>query len=439
MERIAKQQGYLLITVTILLVIFSVVGAILARSYMRTGSAVAQGQQSKQAGLIAQSALSMAQRVLVNKSLTCATINGDSQFTQASLLGGQMTVTGSVTDVSATLASAITAGSGSLTLSNASSFASSGVVKIDNEYIGYYSKSGNTLNNLVRGLSATSAVIHSSSAEVTQDQCLLTSQGAYPSFSNIVGQHTLQEVLIKKLFNFDYGTPSILSASEITLRGNSSITNPGVVLNSAEYPGSTMISGASINIQGSAETIVGDGSGGTVVSSTAGSPQADLMDNVSTINSANLYSYYFDVPLTTIYSIADHSYDENNISGVTGKVIWIDGDFDITGASTYDIGTAADPVILIIDGDLRITGNPTINFNGLLYVTGTIDITGNADIIGEGTIASEGSGDINSEVDLGGNMNITLNPANLDDLSDLTPYVKYNYVGSSFLLHKTYV
>jgi Tfp pilus assembly protein PilX len=439
MGRLIKQKGYLLITAVIILVVFAAVGAILARSYMRKGEAVAQGSQSKQALFIAKSALAMAHRSLVEKALTCATINGDSNFTAASLLGGQMTVTGSAADTTTTLASAITASSTSLTLSNASTFGTQGVVDIDNELIGYHSKSGNVLSDLVRGLKNTSAIAHSASAIVKQDQCLLTSKAAFPSFTAPTGQHTLHEVLIKKLFNFEFGTPSLLSASEITLRGNSTITNTGVVLNSDEYPGSTIISGANINIQGSAETQVGDGSGGTVVSSTAGSPQADLMANVSALTSANLYSYYFGAPLTTISSIADHSYDETNIDGVSGKVIWINGDFKITGSSTYDIGTPADPVILIIDGDLDIKGSPTINFNGLLYVTGEIDITGNADIIGNATIAAEGSETIDPEVDVGGSMHIDLNPTNLGALSNLTPYVNYNYVGTSFLMRKSHI
>lgn len=434
-----KQQGYLLITAIILLVAITAVGGLLAYGYVKKGKSVAEESQSKQALFIAKSALAMAQKALVDKTLTCSTISGDSSFTQASLLNGQMTVTGSETDTSATLSSAITASSSSLTLSNASTFAAVGVIEIDNEKIGYYGKSGNTLTGLVRGLNGTTAIAHNSSAVVGQEQCLLTAQGAYPSFANPTGNHTLQEVLIKQLFNLPFGTPSILSASEITLRGNSSITNTGVVIGSEAYPGSTMISGADINIQGSAETKVSDGSGGTVVSSTAGSTQADLLPNVGSLNSSNLSSYYFGAPLTTISSIADHSYNESNIDGVTGKVIWITGDLDITGNATYDIGTPADPVILIIDGNLDITGTPTINFNGLLYVTGEIDITGNADIIGDGTIASEGSGNINSEVTLGGNMNIELNPTNLDAIAGLTPYVNYNYVGTSFLLKKTIV
>lgn len=436
MGRFVKQQGYLLIAAIVLVFIFAVVGGLIARSYIRKGEAVAQESQSKQAQYIAQSALAIAQRALVEKAVTCANINGSSQFTQASLLGGQMTVTGSSTVASVVLASGITASSTSLTVNNGGNLAPIGIVEIDNEQIGYYNKSGNTLNDLVRGINSTSAIAHNSSAAVEQDQCLLTATGAYPTFANAIGQHTIQEVLIKKLFNLPFGTPSILSAAEITLRGNSSITNSGVTTSSESFPGSTMVSGQGITIQGNAKTQVSDGSGGVVESSNASTTEADILANVGSINSSNLAGYYFGVPLSTMQGIADHGYNESNIDGVTNKIIWITGDLDITGNNTYNIGTPAAPVILIIDGNLDIAGTPDINFNGLLYVVGNIDITGNANISGDATIASEGSGNINPEVDLGGNMDIDLNPTSLENLVNLSPYVNYNYMGTTFLLKK---
>jgi hypothetical protein len=439
MGNFINQKGYLLITSAVILVVFAAVGAMLAESYIKKGKAVAHDHQSKQALLIAQSALAMAQRSLVKKEFTCSTIHGSSQFTSANLLGGQMTITGSASDTTATLASAISASSSSVMVSDASNFGPQGVVQIDGEYIGYLNKQGNALVDLMRGFKHTSAVSHEAGATIQQDQCLLTVQSAYPSFSNPVAQLTLQGVSMKKLFAFEFGTPSLLSASEINIRGNSTITNSGVVLNSSEYPGSTLMSGAGITISGSAETKVGNGAGGLVVSSTASSPKADLMDGVAELTSATLHQYYFGVPLTTISSIADHSYDINNINHVSGKVIWIEGDFRVTGASTYAIGTEANPVILIIDGDLDIEGSPLIQFNGLMYVTGEIKITGSAEIVGNATIASEGSGDINSEVDLGGNMDINLNPTHLSALSKLTPYINYNYVGTALLLRKKIV
>lgn len=74
------------------------------------------------------------------------------------------------------------------------------------------------------------------------------------------------------------------------------------------------------------------------------------------------------------------------------------------------IGTLANPVILIVKGDLRVTGNTDIF--GLLYTTGNLDHAGNGAITGS-TIAA---GDIN----LTGTPNLTYNQAVIDDLTDNT-------------------
>lgn len=55
-----------------------------------------------------------------------------------------------------------------LSLSDSSEFAASGIVAIDNELISYTGKSGNTLTGLTRGIEGTSAASHSSGAAVRQ-------------------------------------------------------------------------------------------------------------------------------------------------------------------------------------------------------------------------------------------------------------------------------
>jgi hypothetical protein len=66
-----------------------------------------------------------------------------------------------------TLSSGINASVTSLTLTSASSFASSGTVQIGTELITYTGVSGNTLSGLTRGALGTTAAIHSSGATVT--------------------------------------------------------------------------------------------------------------------------------------------------------------------------------------------------------------------------------------------------------------------------------
>lgn len=78
-------------------------------------------------------------------------------------------------------------------------------------------------------------------------------------------------------------------------------------------------------------------------------------------------------------------------AGKTG-VVWIEGDATMNGG-TY--GSASNPVILIIDGNLHATGNPDVY--GLLYVTGQLDAAGTVGVLGsvvvEGDTTMFGAGE----------------------------------------------
>jgi Tfp pilus assembly protein PilX len=68
-------------------------------------------------------------------------------------------------------------------------------------------------------------------------------------------------------------------------------------------------------------------------------------------------------------------------NGLTG-LIWVEGDITLNGGT---VGSATSPAVLIVNGDLTLTGNP--NIFGVVYVTGTLDIAGNP--IVKGSIVSE--------------------------------------------------
>ncbi|NVK01163.1 MAG: hypothetical protein HWE12_06430 [Oceanospirillaceae bacterium] len=57
---------------------------------------------------------------------------------------------------------------------------------------------------------------------------------------------------------------------------------------------------------------------------------------------------------------------------------WIDGDTAFNGNNIY--GSPDNPVVVIVDGDLRIGGSPKIY--GLVYVTGELNITGTMTVVG---------------------------------------------------------
>ena len=57
---------------------------------------------------------------------------------------------------------------------------------------------------------------------------------------------------------------------------------------------------------------------------------------------------------------------------------WIDGDTEFNGNHEY--GSPDNPVVVVVDGDLRISGSPKIY--GLVYVTGELNITGTMTVVG---------------------------------------------------------
>jgi Tfp pilus assembly protein PilX len=71
----------------------------------------------------------------------------------------------------------------------------------------------------------------------------------------------------------------------------------------------------------------------------------------------------------------------SSVDGMTG-LIWVDGDASLNGAA----GTSTSPAILIVDGDLNITG-ANYTFNGVIYVTGDLQMTGGPTV--KGSIISE--------------------------------------------------
>lgn len=68
-----------------------------------------------------------------------------------------------------------------------------------------------------------------------------------------------------------------------------------------------------------------------------------------------------------------------DLDGVKGQVIWVNGDLDVSSQSK--IGTATEPVVLIVQGDLKITGG--VEVKGFVYVMGDY-------IVGAGNSSIEG-------------------------------------------------
>jgi hypothetical protein len=70
------------------------------------------------------------------------------------------------------------------------------------------------------------------------------------------------------------------------------------------------------------------------------------------------------------------------------RQIWVDGDLNVN--SNVTIGSANDPIILVVDGDVHFNG--TIQLYGVVYSTGmTWDNTGGGGALIRGAAISEGN------------------------------------------------
>ncbi len=75
----------------------------------------------------------------------------------------------------------------------------------------------------------------------------------------------------------------------------------------------------------------------------------------------------------------------SNFISVAGGIAWLEGEVRIAGNGT--LGTADKPVLMVVDGDLTITGNAV--YNGLIYTTGNFRTDGGTAQI-NGAVVVEG-------------------------------------------------
>lgn len=191
------------------------------------------------------------------------------------------------------------------------------------------------------------------------------------------------------------GHSTIWSGGDVDLGSNNSTATNVANVAAADYPGCMDNPGTCTTIQSSNKILVG----------------LDVIEhdnNLSNLSNNEFFQNFFgstpinykdkQVTLETTHGAADADLD-----GINGEVIWVDGSGGTTVLQGTSIGTAADPVILIIDGDLQFSGNPTVF--GVVFITGNLAASGNTSITGAMVVAgtttnSSGSLDIwfNSDV-----------------------------------------
>ncbi len=199
------------------------------------------------------------------------------------------------------------------------------------------------------------------------------------------------------------GAVNILRA--VNLNGNANVFNYEQ-LTSVRAGGSVSLAGNS-STQG---TIKNDNGNNTLIISRPNNLKADISQNDNTYQSYNgdaFFQSYFKANKATIKNQANLKISNSrgtNISaqlnGKKGQLIWVDqtgGPAQINGNT--NIGSPSEPVILIINGEVKISGNVVIY--GLLYVAsdwsndggGNVNVYGNVGV--EGNFNTSGNFSIN--------------------------------------------
>jgi Tfp pilus assembly protein PilX len=180
---------------------------------------------------------------------------------------------------------------------------------------------------------------------------------------------------------------TMTSTGTVSLSGSSNITN----LQSS----TSIMSGSTISLSGSSSTTTASGG------SSPGNIRSDIQPNTSSLQSmspADLFASYMGTSMASMKSNASQYYSNSSstnynsqLNGASGGVIWIDqtgGTANINSSTT--VGTAANPVLLIVNGNFVIEGNAKIN--GMLFVIGTLThAVGNAQITGAVAVTGNSS------------------------------------------------
>ncbi len=107
-----------------------------------------------------------------------------------------------------------------------------------------------------------------------------------------------------------------------------------------------------------------------------------------------------------------------------GKIVYVKGSGTSNWNGSLTVGTAAEPVILVVEGNLKVTGNATVF--GAVYVMGSVTGTGNMKV--NGTVLTETTLDLNlqgSGCSGGGSptsCTSRFDPNVLGNLSQLSPF-----------------
>lgn len=221
---------------------------------------------------------------------------------------------------------------------------------------------------------------------------------------------TVTKTVYQQLYNSNFLTVSppagLTTLGSVSLSGNVDVMNEG---GTAIWSGGGVTLGNAVSVDGA---IVNND---TTLSSFTPDQFFNNFFNKTKATAKNSANIIYNNTTDTNYSAPYTS--PNGLDGVLGKVIYITQAAGTTATinSNAVIGSANNPVILIVDGDFKFNGNATLY--GVLYVIGNWGNSGG------------GSAAINGAAIVEGDMSSTGTPAlnfsqNLQNLNTITSLVK---------------
>lgn len=506
-----RQRGYLLLIATVIIVIVGFVGGILAYMLIGQSSAATETLQAKSALYIAASGLELAKRDLIVNGVQCSAIEGTGAYTNASLFNGKFSVSGYPKVAISTLNQNITASAVSIPLNgtilleninasatvipvtNAASLPNSGTVRIENETVSYTSISGDTLQNVTRGILGTIAASHAggtfilngfstsgiiwldnelisyngingnvlqnavrgalgtvpaahlAGANISQNQCVLTAIGGVPDLTVTSDKRTLQQVLpaASSGVGGSLVNPTLISVGQVQMAGTVYIVNPAVTSSSPNFAGSTIVTTSTVAIAGTGGTKI-NSDAGLVQSSGSGNIKADIIQNYtgisSNVNSPDyLFNKFFHHSTDTGQALLNYIKANSDVTITSNAATIVT---NLNNVNNYGKTIWVNGVIQVAGNNSVTVGSPTkpvvliidggiqLAGSNTMTVYGLLYVRGAVQLSGTSHIGGRGMIATEGVTQLSGVDTINFDSAILNQINVINPHVESHYVAS---------
>lgn len=276
-----------------------------------------------------------------------------------------------------------------------------------NPVSGHINYSDSSTTNITLSNNSRYTVVYTNPIANNYNLILVTATGT--NADNTATRVIQQQIQSQSILS-NFGTNALTSKGVVNVGGNGIINNT--------LTNQTIETGLGVVISGSGSTIISTGTGSNA--STMGSDVQQNSTTLANMSESDFFSSFFGTTNTASVQSQMANYFSNStdtnynstLSGKEGTSIWIDQTAGSTATinSNTTIGSAANPVLLVVNGNLSISGNVTIY--GFVYILGSSGIsTLSGNITITGGLAST------SDITISGNSSLTYDQTVLNNLT----------------------